>query len=259
VALLALVPGAFTQERGDLRDNEKIEILVNTPTEAGQIKAEIQENAKLFSPEPGDRGFTSNAGPAARKRRDIEVATATGEDPDAWWTVTDEDGNPIELPKGEDEEISKADGVTLSTLDQLMSSHCNTWADKMGMAVGNPFAAVRSVTGCFAYTAGLHKNTVFFGTGGNIQTMHTPVEPPLMRPVHHHHKKSKSGKDKNPYIKPDEEMQAGHAVTNTAAAPAAPAAPVDPTIAINRLIGLKTQGHLTDAEFTAAKAKVLGL
>ena len=42
--------------------------------------------------------------------------------------------------------------------------------------------------------------------------------------------------------------------------PAAPAAEVDPTTAeLQRLAGLHQQGILTDEEFSAAKAKVLGI
>lgn len=45
-----------------------------------------------------------------------------------------------------------------------------------------------------------------------------------------------------------------------APAPAAPAAPSDPTVAeLERLAGLKSQGLITDEEFAAAKAKLLGL
>ncbi|HEY9409467.1 MAG TPA: SHOCT domain-containing protein [Jiangellaceae bacterium] len=44
------------------------------------------------------------------------------------------------------------------------------------------------------------------------------------------------------------------------AAPAAPAAPSDPTVAeLERLAGLRSQGLITDEEFAAAKAKLLGL
>jgi hypothetical protein len=50
------------------------------------------------------------------------------------------------------------------------------------------------------------------------------------------------------------------AAAPVAAAPAAPAAPEDPTMAqLQQLATLHTQGVLSDEEFAAAKAKLLGI
>lgn len=53
---------------------------------------------------------------------------------------------------------------------------------------------------------------------------------------------------------------AAQAAQQQAAAPSAPAAPaVDVTAELQKLAGLKEQGLIDDAEFSALKAKVLGL
>ena len=57
----------------------------------------------------------------------------------------------------------------------------------------------------------------------------------------------------------DYEQQAQYAAPPPAPAPAAPAGGADMTAELERLATLRNQGVLTDEEFAAAKAKLLGL
>jgi uncharacterized membrane protein YebE (DUF533 family) len=68
-----------------------------------------------------------------------------------------------------------------------------------------------------------------------------------------------SGKRHEQQAQVNEQAQAAYAATQPAPAPA-PAAPADDTTAeLERLAQLHQQGVLTDEEFSAAKAKALGI
>jgi hypothetical protein len=57
----------------------------------------------------------------------------------------------------------------------------------------------------------------------------------------------------------DQQQAAAVAEQQAAAAPPPPPAAPDPVAEIQRLADMKAQGILTDEEFTAAKAKLLGI
>jgi Short C-terminal domain len=68
--------------------------------------------------------------------------------------------------------------------------------------------------------------------------------------------KAQQAADADAYQQQQQQLAAQEAVAESQPAPAAPAA--DPLAQLERLAALKNQGILTDAEFEAQKAKILG-
>lgn len=68
-----------------------------------------------------------------------------------------------------------------------------------------------------------------------------------------------SGKRHEQQAEVNDQAQAAYAATQAPAAAAAPAAAGDTTAELERLASLHQSGALTDDEFAAAKAKLLGI
>jgi membrane protease subunit (stomatin/prohibitin family) len=68
-----------------------------------------------------------------------------------------------------------------------------------------------------------------------------------------------SGKRHEQLAEVNDQAQAAYAATQAPAAAAAPAAAGDTTAELERLASLHQSGALTDDEFAAAKAKLLGI